>query len=117
MIYENYKNVTDTNKALVLNECVHQFIKDTYNEYVDVYMEMQDYLDENNNKIKILCDMPLSVYLRPIDTDLYKKAVYEMCEWISKFLKCSAKFCGSCYCDAGYEITVALDKNIFNMEA
>lgn len=117
MTYESYKNVTGTGKANVINMAVHQFIKDTYNEYVDVYMEMKDYLDENNNRILIVCDMSLSVYLRPIDAVLYKKAVYEMCEWISKFLKCSAKFCGSEYCDAGYKIAIALDKNIFNMEA
>lgn len=116
MLYKNYKNVTDTNKALCLNECVHQFIKDAYNEYVDVYMGMQDYFDESDNRIKVVCDMSLSAYLRPISAEIYKKATYEMCGWISKFLKCSAKFCYDCHCDGKYEITIALDKNIFNME-
>lgn len=49
MLYENYKNVTDTCKANVINAAVHQLIKDAYNEYVDAYTEMQDYfaLDKN----------------------------------------------------------------------
>lgn len=116
MLYENYKNVTDTGKANVINFAAQQFIDDVYNEYVDAYMGMQDYFDESDNRIRIVCDMSLSVYLRPANTEIYGKAMIEMCEWISKFLKCSVELCYDYYCDDKYVIMIGLDKNIFNME-
>lgn len=117
MLYENEKNVTDTGKANVINAAAHQFIKDVYNKYVDLYMEMQDYFDESDNKIRIICDMSLESYLRPANIEVYKKAMIEMCGWISKFLKCSVECCYDYHNDGKYEIVIVLDKNIFNVEA
>lgn len=116
MLYENYKNVTDTGKANVINMAAQQFIEDAYNTYVDVYMGMQDYFDESDNRILIVCDMSLSTYLRPVNTEICGKAMLEMCGWISKFLKCSIELCYDYYSDDKYVIMIRLDKNIFNTE-
>lgn len=68
MLYENYKNATDTGKANIINFAAQQFIYDVYNEYVDVYM---DRTEEYKEELKIRRDKMLDEI--EVNTELIEK--------------------------------------------